>query len=372
MRSEGMDRGSHLRASSQPEPGTYAALKRCLDCCGAAAGLLVLSPVLVVVALLVALRLGTPVLFRQQRVTKDSAVFALLKFRSMRPVDPARGWIDDEDRLTPFGRFLRATSLDELPSLWNVLVGDMSLIGPRPLTPDYLPRYTAHQARRHTVRAGLSGLAQVSGRNSLSWDDKFDLDVAYVEEMSWGLDCRILLRTVTTVLSRRGVAKDPSTTTHSYGGTLRSELVRFHPVEAPAPRGTWVVRTLDGERIGRCELTALDPETAEIGCDWADVGFGHDREELHAEALRLLLNRARGIDVSHVVTSAAIGSSEFDSLVAAGFAAETDEAAAPETAAAVTAAPETGETRTQMTTTVRLRRVLSTDTAATPTRRALP
>lgn len=163
-------------------------------------------PLLGVLAVLVRLKLGTPVLFRQKRPGWREAVFELVKFRTMRDDRDTTGKpLSDADRLTPFGRWLRATSLDELPELWNVLGGEMSLVGPRPLLVQYLPRYNLRQARRQEVLPGLTGLAQVNGRNGLSWDEKFEWDVRYVESQSLWLDIKILAMTVGTVLFRRGI-----------------------------------------------------------------------------------------------------------------------------------------------------------------------
>ncbi len=172
----------------------------------------------------------------------------------MRPLDPGRGWTDDSARLTALGRFIRATSLDELPSLWNILVGDMSLIGPRPLTTEYLPLYTPEQSRRHAVRGGLSGLAQVSGRNALSWDERFDLDVEYVETMSLRTDLRILVRTVLTVFRRDGVSHPGSATMISFGGAMRSDLIEFEQIARTRELTQWMARTRSGERVGLCEM----------------------------------------------------------------------------------------------------------------------
>ena len=185
------------------------------------AGVLLIAslPVQAVVAGLVAARMGRPVLFRQPRPGLRGEVFTLLKFRSMLSEDTGRGLVTDEQRLTKLGRTLRATSLDELPTLWNVLRGEMSFVGPRPLLVEYLPLYSAEQARRHEVRPGITGLAQVSGRNSLSWEDKFRLDVRYVDNLSLGLDARILLSTLRTVLSRAGVSADGQATMSRFEGS---------------------------------------------------------------------------------------------------------------------------------------------------------
>jgi len=185
---------------------TYARVKRAVDVGFATLALIVLLPVLVGMAALVAARLGRPVLFHQVRAGRHGSSFTFVKFRTMRQVDPTRGLLTDADRLTRLGRFLRSTSLDELPSLWNVVRGEMSLVGPRPLPVRYLQRYTVEQARRHEVRPGMTGLAQVRGRNALSWERKFALDVAYVESRSVTLDLRILFETLVTVVRRNGIA----------------------------------------------------------------------------------------------------------------------------------------------------------------------
>jgi lipopolysaccharide/colanic/teichoic acid biosynthesis glycosyltransferase len=182
-------------------------IKRVLDISGSAAGLLILSPVILIVALLVRLRLGSPALFMQQRPGLDGRIFRMLKFRTMTDARGADGsLLPDAERLTPFGRWLRATSLDELPELWNVLRGDMSLVGPRPLLVEYLPLYSPEQARRHGTKPGLTGWAQVNGRNALSWDQKFALDVWYVDHQSLMLDLRILWLTFWRVLRRDGIS----------------------------------------------------------------------------------------------------------------------------------------------------------------------
>jgi sugar transferase EpsL len=205
-------------------PHTYDTTKRILDVFASAIALVVLSPLLAVIALLVRARLGSPVIFRQQRPGRDGRLFTLYKFRTMR--DTATGDVGvtavatDSDRLTPFGRKLRSTSLDEFPELVNVLKGDMSIVGPRPLLPEYLDRYNSEQARRHEVRPGITGWAQVNGRNALSWEDRFKMDVWYVDHRSLSLDARILFKSLAAVLSRQGVSgAGAETMTPFEGGT---------------------------------------------------------------------------------------------------------------------------------------------------------
>jgi lipopolysaccharide/colanic/teichoic acid biosynthesis glycosyltransferase len=182
-------------------------VKRALDVMVSLVGLIVLSPILLLVALLVRLLLGTPVIFAQDRPGLGGRIFRLYKFRTMTDARGADGaLLPDSDRLTSFGRFLRSASVDELPELWNVLKGDMSLVGPRPLLGEYLDRYTPRQARRHEVRPGITGLAQVSGRNELSWDERFELDVWYVDNRSLWLDMKILTMTVWKVIRREGIS----------------------------------------------------------------------------------------------------------------------------------------------------------------------
>lgn len=195
-----------------PAPASFYARcgKRLLDLACAAFGLLVFSPVLAVVATLVRLRLGTPVLFRQQRPGLHAQPFALLKFRTMtNRRDNSGDLLPDTQRLTRIGAFLRATSLDELPELWNVLRGEMSLVGPRPLLMRYTPYFTAPERIRFVVRPGITGLAQVSGRNDLNWDARIAADVEYVRRLSFSLDMEIIARTVLGVLARRGLQVDP-------------------------------------------------------------------------------------------------------------------------------------------------------------------
>ncbi len=182
-------------------------MKRVFDLLVTCVILIVFSPVLFVVAALVRLNLGSPVLFQQIRPGFHGEPFIMFKFRTMAAVNDTSGVeLPDESRLSSFGRFLRASSLDELPELWNVLKGDMSLVGPRPLMMEYLPLYTLDQARRHEVRPGITGFAQVNGRNALSWDEKFRLDVWYVDNQSLFLDLKILFLTVKKVLLRDGIS----------------------------------------------------------------------------------------------------------------------------------------------------------------------
>jgi lipopolysaccharide/colanic/teichoic acid biosynthesis glycosyltransferase len=193
--------------------------KRFFDVVGAALALVALGPVLAVVAVLVATRLGRPVLFRQPRPGLHGETFTILKFRTMLEPDPAAGLVSDSDRLTTFGSFLRSTSLDELPSLWNILRGDMSFVGPRPTLCRYLELYTAEESRRHDVLPGLTGLAQVRGRNALPWPERLRSDVEYVDTVTLGLDLRILLRTIVIVLRREGIAAPGHVSSDVFEGT---------------------------------------------------------------------------------------------------------------------------------------------------------
>jgi lipopolysaccharide/colanic/teichoic acid biosynthesis glycosyltransferase len=195
-------------------------MKRLLDLAVSVPALVVLSPVLAAVALLVRVKIGAPVFFRQQRPGLGGRPFLLVKFRTMRDAVDAHGHpLPDAERMTPFGRWLRSTSLDELPTLLNVVRGDMSLVGPRPLLMDYLPLYSPEQARRHEVKPGVTGWAQVNGRNAIGWDDKFALDVWYVEHRSLLLDLRILARTVAKVWAREGINQQGEATMERFTGS---------------------------------------------------------------------------------------------------------------------------------------------------------
>jgi sugar transferase EpsL len=207
--------------------GVRDATKRAIDFTGALLGLIVTSPLLVAAMVGVRLSLGSPVLFRQERIGFHGRPFTLLKLRTMRGAAvPGREGVDDDARLSPLGRFLRRTSIDELPQLINVLRGDMSLVGPRPLLRDYLPLYTAEQARRHDVRPGITGWTQITGRNALSWDEKFARDVWYVAHRSTWLDLRILIRTIAGVIAGAGVsARDHATMPRFSGRASASPAV---------------------------------------------------------------------------------------------------------------------------------------------------
>jgi sugar transferase EpsL len=202
-----------------PLPSSMPLSKRLLDLLLTLPGLLVLSPFLLVIALLVRVYHGKPILFRQLRPGYQGKPFSIYKFRTMRDERDAQGnLLPDEQRLTRLGRFLRSTSLDELPELFLVLRGEMSLVGPRPLLMQYLPRYSQEQARRHEVLPGITGWAQVNGRNALTWQDKFRLDVWYVDHWSLGLDVRILLLTIWKAISREGINQPGHATAEEFMG----------------------------------------------------------------------------------------------------------------------------------------------------------
>lgn len=195
-------------------------LKRMFDLFVAVIALLLLAPVLGVTAYLVKRKLGQPILFKQTRPGKDGVTFEMIKFRTMRDaVDESGEPLPDKERMTPFGSFLRASSLDELPELWNVIKGDMSLVGPRPLLVEYLPLYSRRQYRRHEVRPGVTGWAQINGRNALSWEGKFELDVWYVENQSFWLDIKIIFLTVKKVIFRDGISASGEVTMPKFKGT---------------------------------------------------------------------------------------------------------------------------------------------------------
>ena len=199
--------------------GGVAVVKRAVDVVVASTALVVMAPPLAAVAVAVLFGLGRPVLFRQRRIGWRGRDFTIVKFRSMAGGGHAFSPGDDQLRLTPLGRWLRSTSLDELPSLWNILRGDMSLVGPRPFPTSYRDLYTPEQFRRHAVRPGLTGLAQVNGRNELDWEKRFAYDLRYVDHWSLSLDARILARTAVAVLRRRGINAPGTATAHEFRGT---------------------------------------------------------------------------------------------------------------------------------------------------------
>jgi undecaprenyl phosphate N,N'-diacetylbacillosamine 1-phosphate transferase len=200
-------------------------MKRPMDFILSFIAIIVLSPVMLVVAILVRTKLGKPVLFKQERPGLNEKIFRMYKFRTMTDERDASGeLLPDQVRLTKFGRFLRSTSLDELPELINILKGDMSIVGPRPLLVQYLPLYNEQQRRRHEVRPGLSGLAQVSGRNAISWEDKFTLDLDYIDNISFIGDCRVILLTLMKVFVRDGIHSENAATVEPFTGTKKESM----------------------------------------------------------------------------------------------------------------------------------------------------
>lgn len=195
-------------------------IKRIIDIVLSLLGIIILSPVLVIIAILVKTKLGSPIFFTQYRVGKDGKIFKMIKFRTM--LDAKDKWgepLPDEERLTPFGKFLRSTSIDELPELINVLKGDMSLVGPRPLLVEYLPLYSKEQFRRHELRPGITGWAQVNGRNSINWSERFKLDVDYVNSYSLVKDFKIIIMTIGKVIKRDGISQEGHATMEKFNGT---------------------------------------------------------------------------------------------------------------------------------------------------------
>ncbi len=208
--------------SALKEKGFYEAnLKRPLDCALATGGLLVLSPVLLVTSVLVRTKLGSPIIFKQERPGKDGKIFTLYKFRSMTDQKDENGnLLPDDVRLTRFGKALRSTSLDELPELFNIIKGEMAIVGPRPLLVEYLDKYSEQQKKRHDVRPGLTGLAQVNGRNLISWDKKFEYDVEYVSNVSFLGDLKLLVKTMYKVVSKDGISSQQTATMPKFKGNF--------------------------------------------------------------------------------------------------------------------------------------------------------
>ena len=198
--------------------------KRLFDFVLSLIAIIILSTVMLITAILVRVKLGSPILFRQERPGKDEKIFAMYKFRTMTDEKDAEGnLLPDEVRLTKFGKLLRSTSLDELPELFNILKGDMSIIGPRPLLVEYLPRYNEEQKHRHDVRPGLSGVAQVNGRNAITWEQKFEDDVKYIDELTFISDMKIILKTAAKVLRREGISAEGAATVIPFTGTKEKE-----------------------------------------------------------------------------------------------------------------------------------------------------
>lgn len=195
-------------------------IKRLLDFILSLLAIIILSPIYLIVAILVRTKLGSPIIFTQERPGKDEKIFKMYKFRSMtNETDEEGNLLPDDVRLTKFGKLLRSTSLDELPELFNILKGDMSIVGPRPLLVRYLPLYNEHQKHRHDVRPGFTGWAQCNGRNAISWEEKFDLDIYYVNHVSFLLDIKIIFKTIKTVLCREGISSETSVTMEEFRGT---------------------------------------------------------------------------------------------------------------------------------------------------------
>ena len=204
----------------------YKCVKRFFDIVSSLLAIILLSVPMLLLAVLIKIKLGGPVLFRQERPGRDGKIFTLIKFRTMtNQCDENGELLPDDVRLTKFGMFLRSASLDELPELFNILKGDMSVVGPRPLLVQYLPRYNEHQAQRHLVRPGLTGWAQVNGRNAISWEQKFDYDVEYVENVSLFLDIKIVFMTVINVIKREGISSETSATMEEFMGTEEKEVI---------------------------------------------------------------------------------------------------------------------------------------------------
>lgn len=193
--------------------------KRILDILLSGIALIVLSPIILIVGILVRIKLGSPIIFKQERPGKSEKIFSMYKFRTMTDERDRNGeYLPDEIRLTKFGKMLRATSLDELPELWNILKGDMSIVGPRPLLVEYLPLYSEKQRKRHNVRPGLTGLAQVNGRNAISWEEKFEYDYLYIEDYSFTKDINIIWHTIKKVLKHDGITSNSSVTNEKFEG----------------------------------------------------------------------------------------------------------------------------------------------------------
>ena len=268
----------------------YLRLRRRIDVVLALGGLVLAAIPMALVAIGVRLTMGRPVLFAQERMTQSGRIFTLWKFRSMRHAG-APGSDEDEDRLVPFGRFIRNTSLDELPSLWNVVRGDMALVGPRPLTTDYSGRFSAEQFARHTVPAGLTGYAQVHGRNSLAWDDRLTMDQEYVRRVGLVLDLRILAATLGAVLRRHGVTDEGGVSMADFPGPQSTTDLEL---EGPDVEGAWTCRDRDDRSILEGTATLLEPGLVQLRIR-PGAGAVSAEAQLLDEALLLLASRLRAV-----------------------------------------------------------------------------
>lgn len=273
-----------------PSQRKYLWRRRRAEAVLAGAGLMVLALPMLVISAGVMVTMGRPVLFTQERVTQNGRVFQLRKFRSMRHVAP-NGSDDDASRLVPFGKLLRETSLDELPSLWNIVRGDMSLIGPRPLTTDYVGRYSAEQFARHTVPAGLTGYSQVHGRNALAWDDRLSMDQEYVYGVGLGMDLRIMLSTVTTVLRREGVTDEGGVSMSDFAGPQSTLALGL---DGPDVNGNWICHDRHERVLLEGTATLLEPALVELRIRLGMAAAGAS-EVLMDEALLLLMSRLRAV-----------------------------------------------------------------------------
>lgn len=280
-----------------PSMPTYDRVKRLGDALAAGVALGILAPLMVGTALLVRVKLGRNVLFRQERPGVGGEVFEILKFRTMLDPDPARGLVTDAQRMTPFGDRLRATSLDELPSLLNVLRGEMSLVGPRPLRTRYLDRYSREQARRHEVLPGLTGLAQISGRNALSWDDRFDLDLRYVETRGVIVDLTILLGTLPKVFRREGITEEGQATRSDFYGPRRLGAHEIRPADELSDSHRWeVLDRRTGTAVARCEIGPAENGTADVDVSIDPTAVGPDLIHHHTIEMLAGIGRELGLE----------------------------------------------------------------------------
>ncbi|WP_394216107.1 sugar transferase [Brachybacterium vulturis] len=282
---------------------TYDRVKRLGDVLVAGGALAILSPVMLGTALLVRVKLGRNVLFRQERPGVDGQVFEILKFRTMLDPDPTRGLMSDAERMTPFGDRLRATSLDELPSLLNVLRGEMSLVGPRPLRTWYLDRYSHEQARRHEVLPGLTGLAQISGRNALSWDDRLDLDVHYVETRSLLVDLSILFGTIPKVFRREGISEEGQATRSDFFGPRRLGPYEIRPADEHSDGRLWdVLDRSTGTVLARCGIAPAANGAADVDIMVAPTAGEQDLIRRRAIEMLAGIGRELGLQQLRVAT----------------------------------------------------------------------